>query len=275
MYNILFINIDNKEEKIGQINVNDDDRLIFDLFRERDDKLYYPFYKKIDSNTITVTNLHVINIILNQSNQSIQKLTFDDRSTFTSVIDNILYMQMENKGEILDYDSHFGDYLSPSLCFTQFITDIVLDKDHEIIRHEYTKYEHYINYYAYKKFKITILIEINKELYITPPQIYEIFNIKTNTFVKYDIYLNNIYIYDAQNKPIKVTKEDIIFIPFIGRIGDRLGNNLFGFFRTIIYIYQNIIDYPHKYIFIYNKKYNYDDDEEFNGIMKKMVTRLF
>jgi len=98
--------------------------------------------------------------------------------------------------------------------------------------------------------------------------VYKALNIKTNTVVTNFIYDNNFYIINDDNQPYIIKESIIYFCPLFSNRnnGDRLGNRLFNFFRTLTYIYKDIINNSIiEYIFIYSY------DNNISNLLKKYI----
>jgi hypothetical protein len=308
MYTIFYHDIKNTQTEVG--NVSDDDNgLIFGLFIKNEEyKLYYPFYKKTFGTEIHVKNLYTINYIINniKINNNIEISNDDIERGKKNSEEEIKEKEKEKekgkgKGKSINPYEDIHDDFKPILeehnvipiiqghdVYTKFFDSLVFmsnsvyddgtiyfdvfvkkihpdDNIKNLLKSEYFYYKNYILYYIYK-YTFTKLR--------TPEFFHDIktiFNFKTNTFVQYYIYLHDIYIINNE-RFIKLDRENSIFIEFIGRIGDRLGNNLFGIFRSITIILKN--DYE-KYDY---KKYNYifiyiDTEKELNGFINKLVIK--
>jgi len=197
-----------------------------------------------------------INEIINYNNYLYYPLfTFEIQKDNTILIKDFLVIEILKS--FLDYNFTKKDS-DNDIFLSHFFYENNISKDKydnlSIEVNENTKnsdYKGLLKSLLYSNHTFKSIIDNRLELY----NFEQSFNFKTNKNIKYLILNECIYLLNDDNTIKKANNQNTFYITYEGNWGDRIGNNLFGFFKCVINIFNFLIISKENIenIFIFNK----------------------
>jgi hypothetical protein len=231
-------------------------KFIYIFFYYKNEDNIFPFFKiiKINETTYKIEEYEIIKLIKNKLfNNSIY-------------LEELPYKLNNNYDDDSDFkiDYIFSNFLY-SIHQLNIFSNEEFEKLSEVLYKEYNE-----NSASYRELYQLYLTNawtgkqlINK--YDKPPtNLFKKINLKNNNEIECYDYNNELYIIE-NNKPIKVKKEIVYFVKY-DETGDRFGNKLFGFFKSLVYTCKELIHFDNKELkHLYNIKYIffYNEDDYF------------